>query len=84
MKSVKRIRSKAKKKSEAKTNRLKRVRGSLKGTRVMEVFVSERKRERKLARSTAKKNFQRQTSVLPGSPPARESFRSSPAKAADL
>jgi hypothetical protein len=55
MKSVKRIRSKAKRQSEAKTKRLKRVRGSLKGTRAMEVFVSERKRERKLARSTARK-----------------------------
>jgi len=66
MKPVKRIRSTAKKKSKPKTNQLKRVRGSLKGTRAMEVFVSERKRERKLARSTAKKNFQRQTSVLRG------------------
>jgi hypothetical protein len=57
-KSVKRGRSNAKKKSEAGANRLKRVRGSLKGTRAMEAFLSERKRERKLARSTAKKNFQ--------------------------
>jgi hypothetical protein len=53
MKPVKRTRSTAKKKSKPKTNQLKRVRGSLKGTRAMEVFVSERKRERKLTRSTA-------------------------------
>jgi hypothetical protein len=55
VKSAKRTRSKAKKKSEAKTNRLKRVRGSLKGTRAMKVFVSERKRQRRLTRSTAKR-----------------------------
>lgn len=55
MKAVKRTQFKAKKKSKRKTNRSKRVRGSLRGTKAMEVFVSERKRERELAHSKTKK-----------------------------
>ena len=48
MKSAKRTLRNAKKKSEANTNRLKGVRGSLKGTKAMDVFVSERQRERSI------------------------------------